>query len=68
MAGAPKNQFEVPALLLGPGPGFGPGVWMPFEATQDLKASSKHQSGKLVVSLFFPFIFLLNPFNYSRFL
>ena len=53
LVGTPKNQFEVPALLLGSGSGFGPRVWMSFGATRELKASSERQSGKLVVRLFF---------------
>lgn len=45
-AGAPKNQFEVPALPLGSGSGFGPRIRVSFGATRELKASSERQSGK----------------------
>lgn len=68
VVGTPKIQFEVPAPLLGSGLGFGPSVWVSFRATQEPKASSERQSGKLVVRLFFFLFFLLKPFNYSHFL
>lgn len=64
---SPKIQFEAAAFLLGSGLRVGPQVCMSFGLSEwELKASSEHHSGKLVVRLFF--FFFLKPFIYSCFL